>query len=327
MSALRIYVPCDAAAVACGADEIATAIVASAAKRKIAVEIVRNGSRGLHWLEPLLEIATANGRIAYGPVELNDVDSIIDAMIADGGEHKLRVGVPEEFFADGLDPEVGASVRAAIRELEADGCVLRPVTLPHTRYAVATYYILATAEASSNLSRFDGVRYGLRVGGDAAGADLRGMYGATRDAGFGDEVKRRILLGTFVLSAGYYDAYYRKAQQVRTLVRRDFESALAQVDVICCPTSPTPAFRLGEKSGDPLAMYLNDIYTLPASLAGVPAMSVPCAPTRAGLPIGLQVIARPLEESTMLAVAAACEKRAPQPTIKPVDWTRPSRTS
>ncbi len=220
----------------------------------------------------------------------------------------LRIGVPDEYFAEGLDPEVGASVRAAIAALEHAGCVVRRVTLPHTRYAVATYYVLATAEASSNLARFDGVRYGLRVD---PRHELRAMYGATRDAGFGAEVKRRILLGTFVLSAGYYDAYYLKAQKVRTLVRRDFEAAFREVDVLCSPTAPTPAFRLGEKLDDPLAMYLSDIYTLPASLAGVPAISVPCAPTRSGLPVGLQIVARPLDEATMLAVAAACEAALP----------------
>jgi len=220
----------------------------------------------------------------------------------------LRIGVPEEYFAEGLDPEVGAGVRAAIAALEQQGCLVRSVTLPHTRYAVATYYVLATAEASSNLARFDGVRYGLRVDPRQG---LQAMYGATRDAGFGTEVKRRILLGTFVLSAGYYDAYYAKAQRVRTLVRRDFEAALREVDVLCSPASPTPAFRLGERVDDPLAMYLSDVYTLPASLAGIPAMSVPCARTKAGLPVGLHIAARPLEEATMLAVAAACEAACP----------------
>jgi aspartyl-tRNA(Asn)/glutamyl-tRNA(Gln) amidotransferase subunit A len=220
----------------------------------------------------------------------------------------LRVGVPDEYFAEGIDPEVEASVRSAIAALAAAGCVVRPVKLPHTRFAVATYYVLATAEASSNLARFDGVRYGLRVD---PRRDLRAMYGATRDAGFGAEVKRRILLGTFVLSAGYYDAYYLKAQKVRTLVRRDFEAAFREVDVLCSPASPTPAFRLGEKVDDPMAMYLSDVYTLPASLAGVPAMSVPCAPTKSGLPVGLQIVARPLDEATMLAVAAACEAAFP----------------
>jgi len=221
----------------------------------------------------------------------------------------LRIGVPEEYFAEGLDPEVEASVRAAIARLEADGCRITSVQLAHTRHAVATYYVLATAEASSNLARFDGVRYGLRVeprSRDGKSA-LRAMYGATRDAGFGAEVKRRILLGTYVLSAGYYDAYYLKAQKVRTLIRRDFERAFGEVDALVCPTSPTPAFRLGEKLADPLAMYLSDVYTLPASLAGLPAMSVPCAPTKAGLPVGLQIIAPPLRESTMFTLASAWE--------------------
>jgi aspartyl-tRNA(Asn)/glutamyl-tRNA(Gln) amidotransferase subunit A len=229
----------------------------------------------------------------------------------DRGVKGLRVGVPEEYFGGGLDPDVASRVRAALGELEARGCTLHPVTLPHTRYAVATYYVLAMAEASSNLSRFDGVRYGLRVDAGQAGHDLRAMYGATRDAGFGAEVKRRILLGTFVLSAGYYDAYYLKCQKVRTLVRHDFDEALKRVDVICSPVSPTTAFRLGERVDDPLAMYLSDVYTLPASLAGVPAMSVPCAPASSGLPVGLQVVAKPLDEATMLAVAAACEAAFP----------------
>lgn len=225
----------------------------------------------------------------------------------------LRLGVPEEYFAKGLDPEVEASVRAAIAKLEADGCTIEEIQLPHTRHAVATYYVLATAEASSNLARFDGVRYGLRIEGSlarTAGATksaLRSMYGATRDAGFGIEVKRRIVLGTYVLSAGYYDAYYLKAQKVRTLIRRDFDAAFAKVDAIVCPTSPTPAFTLGEKTADPLAMYLSDVYTLPASLAGLPAISVPCAPTKAGLPVGLQIVAPALRETTVFTIASAWE--------------------
>jgi aspartyl-tRNA(Asn)/glutamyl-tRNA(Gln) amidotransferase subunit A len=229
----------------------------------------------------------------------------------------LRIGVPDEYFAGGLDPEVASSVRSAIAGLEAEGCVVRPVKLPHTHAAVATYYVLATAEASSNLARFDGVRFGLRVSEGAAANDLRSMYGATRDAGFGPEVKLRVLLGTFVLSAGYYDAYYLKAQKVRTLIRRDFERAFQEVDVICSPASPTPAFRFGEKASDPLAMYLSDVYTLPASLAGIPAISVPCAPVGSGLPVGLQVMARPLEESTMIAVASAWEARSPSRGVAP----------
>jgi aspartyl-tRNA(Asn)/glutamyl-tRNA(Gln) amidotransferase subunit A len=175
--------------------------------------------------------------------------------------------------------------------------------LPHTSYAVASYYVVATAEASSNLARFDGVRYGLRV--DAP--TLSEMYGKTRDGGFGAEVKRRILLGTFVLSAGYYDAYYLKAQKVRTLILRDFEAAFADVDAIVSPTAPTPAFKLGEKTHDPLAMYLNDIYTLPASLAGIPGLSVPVAKTKAGLPVGLQILTPSFREDLALRVGAAVE--------------------
>jgi aspartyl-tRNA(Asn)/glutamyl-tRNA(Gln) amidotransferase subunit A len=216
----------------------------------------------------------------------------------------MRLGVPDEYFAQGISPEVEASVRAAIKELEKAGCTVKRVSLPHTRFAVATYYVLATAEASSNLARFDGVRYGLRV---ERSRDLRTMYGDTRDAGFGAEVKRRILLGTFVLSAGYYDAYYLQAQKVRTLIRRDFESAFESVDAIVGPTSPTVAFKLGEKVDDPLAMYLNDVYTLPASLAGIPGISVPAGPSPAGLPVGLQIIAPALKETTMFSLAAAIE--------------------
>jgi aspartyl-tRNA(Asn)/glutamyl-tRNA(Gln) amidotransferase subunit A len=220
----------------------------------------------------------------------------------------LRLGIPEEYFQDGLDPEVAASVRAAIEGLKDAGCTVHPVTLPHTRYAVATYYVIATAEASSNLSRFDGVRYGLRV--EPTGQDVRAMYGATRDLGFGREVKRRILLGTFVLSAGYYDAYYGQALKVRTLIKRDFDAAFAGVDAIVSPTSPTAAFALGAKVKDPLSMYLSDVYTLPASLAGLPAVSVPCAPTAAGLPIGLQIVTPALSEGRALALAAAWEARS-----------------
>jgi aspartyl-tRNA(Asn)/glutamyl-tRNA(Gln) amidotransferase subunit A len=243
------------------------------------------------------------------PKDATSLDAPVpDLERACGGSVKgLRIGVPEEYFATGLDPEVEAAVRAAIRALEQDGCVVKPVKLPHTRFAVATYYVIATAEASSNLARFDGVRYGLRV---ERSRDLKEMYGATRDAGFGAEVKRRILLGTFVLSAGYYDAYYLKAQKVRTLLCRDFEQAFQEVDVIASPTSPTAAFALGEKVSDPLAMYLNDVYTLPASLAGIPSMSIPCAMTATGLPIGIQLTAPALAEERLFAVASAWEARS-----------------
>ena len=195
-------------------------------------------------------------------------------------------------------------MEAVLDSLRAAGCSVHAVSLPHTRYAVPTYYVVATAEASSNLSRFDGVRFGLRA--DEA-STLSAMYRNTREQGFGAEVKRRILLGTYVLSAGYYDAYYRKAQQVRTLLTRDFLSAFAQVDAIIAPVTPTPAFRLGEKTSDPLKMYLEDIYSVAASLAGICGMSVPCGQTRAGLPIGVQVLAGHFQEATMLRVGNAIE--------------------
>ena len=225
----------------------------------------------------------------------------------------LRVGIPEEYFAAGTDPLVEASVRAAIRGLEGQGCSVRPVSLPHTSAAVATYYVLATAECSSNLARFDGVRFGLRVDPKK---DLKALYEATRGAGFGREVKRRIMLGTYVLSAGYYDAYYLRAQRVRTLIRRDFDEAFRDVDLIATPVSPVVAFRLGEKIDDPLAMYLADIDTLPASLAGLPALSVPCAPVlvpgaASPLPVGLQLIGPALEEARLCAVAHAWEQISP----------------
>ena len=216
----------------------------------------------------------------------------------------LRIGVPEEYFGEGLDPEIRAAVERSLDGLRAAGCTVHPISLPHTRHAVPTYYVIATAEASSNLSRFDGVRYGLRAP-DAN--TLSAMYRRTRDEGFGPEVKRRILLGTYVLSAGYYDAYYRKGQQVRTLLTHDFLEAFAQVDAIVCPVTPTPPFKLGEKTDDPLQMYLEDIYSVAASLAGICGMSVPAGNTAAGLPIGVQVLAKHFDEATMLRVGAAIE--------------------
>jgi aspartyl-tRNA(Asn)/glutamyl-tRNA(Gln) amidotransferase subunit A len=232
----------------------------------------------------------------------------------------LKIGVAEEYFGEGLDPAIAERIRSALATLEREGCEIRPVRLPHTRYGVATYYIIATAEASSNLARYDGVRFGLRI--EPPHGDLQAMYGATRDAGFGAEVKRRILLGTYVLSAGYYDAYYLKAQKVRTLVRRDFDQAFADVDVIAAPTSPTPAFPLGERVGDPLSMYLSDVYTLPASLAGIAALSVPCAPTpataeRPALPVGLQLLAPAFEEERLFTLAAAWEALSGAPRAVP----------
>jgi aspartyl-tRNA(Asn)/glutamyl-tRNA(Gln) amidotransferase subunit A len=225
----------------------------------------------------------------------------------------LRVGVPDEYFARGIEPEVELHVRAAVRALEGLGCALVPLKLPHTRFAVATYYIVATAECSSNLARFDGVRYGLRA---PDGKDLSTLYAKTRGAGFGAEVKRRIMLGTYALSSGYYEAYYLRAQRVRTLLRRDFEEAFRSVDVIAAPVSPTVAFRLGEKIDDPLSMYLADVFTLPSSLAGVPALSVPCG-LAGGLPVGLQLIGPPLEEARLCAVAAAFEQVSPVRDARP----------
>ena len=216
----------------------------------------------------------------------------------------LKIGVPAEYFGEGLDPEIRAAIEKALDGLKAAGCVVKAVSLPHTKHAIPTYYVIATAEASSNLSRFDGVRFGLRA---EEAKTLSAMYRKTRDEGFGPEVKRRILLGTYALSAGYYDAYYRKAQQVRTLLTRDFLAAFNEVDAIVAPVTPTPAFKLGEKTDDPVKMYLEDIYSVAASLAGVCGMSVPCGTTRDGLPIGVQVMGKHFDEATMLRVASAVE--------------------
>jgi len=217
----------------------------------------------------------------------------------------LKLGVAKEYFGDGLDDEVRHTVELAIDKLKTLGCEVVPVSLPHTPYAIPTYYVIATAEASSNLARYDGVRYSYRAPGVKSMAE---MYRRSRDEGFGAEVKRRIMLGTYALSAGYYDAYYLKAQKVRTLLTRDFEEAFAKVDAIVTPTSPTAAFRLGEKSNDPLAMYLADIYTVTADLAGIPGISVPCGATREKLPIGLQILGKHFDEATILRVAHAYER-------------------
>ena len=216
----------------------------------------------------------------------------------------LRIGVPKEYFIKGMDEDVERSLREALKQLESLGGVPFEVSLPHTDYAVATYYLLATSEASSNLARYDGVKYGLRQ----TGKDLLDMYKNTRAKGFGSEVKRRIMLGTYALSSGYYDAYYKKAQQVRTLIKRDFEEAFHKVDVIITPTAPTPAFKVGEKADDPLQMYLSDIFTISVNLAGVPGISIPCGFTKNSLPIGMQLIGRHFDEETILRVAFAYEQ-------------------
>jgi aspartyl-tRNA(Asn)/glutamyl-tRNA(Gln) amidotransferase subunit A len=215
----------------------------------------------------------------------------------------LRIGIPKEYFGEGMDPEVRKKVEAGIDVLRKLGCEIREIRMPHTDYAIAVYYIIATAEASSNLARYDGVRYGLRVDGDS----LLSMYRKTRGAGFGAEVKRRIVLGTYVLSAGYYDAYYLKGQKVRSLIAQDFRDAFTNVDSIVTPTSPVPAFKLGERTNDPLQMYLADIYTVTGSLAGVPGISVPCGKICGKLPVGLQIFGPPFGEGRVLQLAQAFE--------------------
>ena len=217
----------------------------------------------------------------------------------------LKLGVAKEYFGDGLDDEVRHAVESTIDRLKSLGCEVVPVSLPHTPYAIPAYYLIATAEASSNLARYDGVRYSVRARGVKT---LSEMYRRSRDEGFGTEVKRRIMLGTYALSAGYYDAYYLKAQKVRTLLTRDFDEAFQRVDAIVTPTCPTAAFRLGEKSNDPLSMYLADIYTVTADLAGIPGISVPCGQTRENLPIGLQVLGKHFDEATILRIAHAYEQ-------------------
>jgi aspartyl-tRNA(Asn)/glutamyl-tRNA(Gln) amidotransferase subunit A len=230
----------------------------------------------------------------------------------EGGARGLRVGVPREWFGEGLDPEVEARVRQALATYERLGARLVEISLPHTRYGIAAYYLIATAEASANLARYDGVRFGLR----AAGArGLKELYAESREQGFGAEPKRRIMLGTYALSAGYHEAYYLRAQQVRTLIRRDFDAAFERCDLVAGPVAPSAAFELGEKTGDPLQMYLADIFTITCNLAALPGLSVPCGLAR-GLPVGLQLVGRPFDEATLLTAARALERElgpAPAP--------------
>ena len=251
-----------------------------------------------------LVLRTIAGR---DPMDSTSADVPVPDYVAelDKPVRGLKVGVAKEYFGSGLDDEVRAAVEAAIQKLAELGCEVVPVNLPHTEFAIPAYYIVATAEASANLARYDGVRYGFRARGAKT---LSEMYRQTRDGGFGMEVKRRIMLGTYALSAGYYDAYYLKAQKVRTLLTRDFDEAFSKVDVIAAPTAPTPAFKLGEKVNDPLAMYLADIYTVTANLAGIPGISVPCGENHEGLPIGLQLFGRHFDEATVLRVAHAYEQ-------------------
>jgi len=257
----------------------------------------------------------------HDPLDSTSIDApaprLRDALGAD--VRGLRLGLPSEWFDEpGMDPEVRAAVDAAAARLRELGAEVVPVSLPHSGVALPTYYLIAPAEASSNLARYDGVRYGRRAGG--AGDSLVDMYRHSRGAGFGPEVVRRIMLGTFALRAGYYDAYYRKAQQARALIKADFDRAFERVDLVLGPTSPTAAFRLGEKTDDPYAMYLADVFTLGCNLAGLPGASVPCGFTAAGLPVGLQLIGRPLDEATLVRAAAACERAWPQ-TRRPPGWS------
>jgi aspartyl-tRNA(Asn)/glutamyl-tRNA(Gln) amidotransferase subunit A len=226
----------------------------------------------------------------------------------------MKIGVPREYFLPGMEPDVEQAVRAALDHFAGLGAELVPVSLPHTQYAVAVYYLVATAEASSNLARYDGVKYGYR---DPGAKELMDMYYATRARALGSEVRRRIMLGTYALSAGYYEAYYRKASQVRALIRRDFDQVFQTCQVVATPVAPTAAFRLGEKTADPLTMYLSDIFTISANLAGIPGISLPCGLNSRGLPIGLQILARPFDESTLLRTAHAFERTTAFHRLKP----------
>ncbi|MBI5562996.1 MAG: Asp-tRNA(Asn)/Glu-tRNA(Gln) amidotransferase subunit GatA [Deltaproteobacteria bacterium] len=241
------------------------------------------------------------------PLDSTSADAPVPDYTAglDGGIKGMRIGIPKEYFIEGMDSEVSAAVTAALEVLKDAGATLVPISLPHTAYAVSVYYLVATAEASSNLARYDGVKYGMRA---ADGANLIDMYKKTRDAGFGAEVKRRIMLGTYSLSAGYYDAYYKKASQVRSLITRDFDEAWKSCDVIATPTAPTPAFKIGEKVSDPLTMYLSDIFTISCNLAGIPGISAPCGFTSGGLPVGLQILGKPFDEAALLRAASAYER-------------------
>ncbi|MDE0331576.1 MAG: Asp-tRNA(Asn)/Glu-tRNA(Gln) amidotransferase subunit GatA [Nitrospinae bacterium] len=225
----------------------------------------------------------------------------------EAGVRGLKIGIPTEYFIEGMNPEVEAAVREAVSVFEEQGAEILEISLPHTEYALPVYYILAPAEASSNLARYDGVRYGVRKDGESAYGSLFGMYSASRENGFGDEVKRRIMLGTYALSSGYYDAFYTKAQKVRTLICRDFKAAFDMVDIVLSATAPTPAFEIGERLDDPISMYLSDILTIPCNLAGLPGISQPCGFTSGGLPIGLQLVGKPFAEKTILQTAAAFE--------------------
>ncbi len=247
-----------------------------------------------------------NVMAGHDPADSTSIDAPVPDYTASlkEGVKGLKIGIPKEYFIEGIDPEVDVAVKSAIEVLKEAGAEIVEVSLPHTAYAVSVYYLVATAEASSNLARYDGVKYGMRL--DPTG-NLTDMYRATREAGFGAEVKRRIMLGTYSLSAGYYDAYYKKASQVRTLISNDFNAAFTKCDVIVTPTAPSPAFKVGERTEDPLTMYLSDIFTISCNLAGIPGISLPCGLSKEGLPIGLQILGRSLDEETVLRAAYAYE--------------------
>lgn len=254
----------------------------------------------------------------HDPRDSTSVDAPVPepgADSADGSLAGVRVGVPQALLEEGVEPGVLEAVTRALGTLEACGATILPIELPHSRHGIAAYYLIATAEASSNLARYDGVRYGVRAEGEDR--TLGGMYERTRGAGFGAEIKRRIMLGTYVLSAGYYEAYYVKAQQVRTLISRDYDAAFGKVDAIALPTSPTGAFRLGERTADPVLMYLADVFTVGANLAGVPAISIPCGLTEGRLPVGLQLTARAMDEPTLFRIARVFERVTDWHTLLP----------
>jgi aspartyl-tRNA(Asn)/glutamyl-tRNA(Gln) amidotransferase subunit A len=258
-----------------------------------------------------------NGISGHEPRDSTSVDIPVPdythALVND--VRSMVLGVPREYFIEGIDPEVESAVREAITTLEKLGAKVVEVSLPHSEYALAVYYIIAPAEASSNLARYDGVKYGFRAKGNY---DLLEMYKESRSQGFGAEVKRRIMLGTYALSAGYYEAYYRKASQVRTLIQEDFRKAFSQCDVLLMPTAPTPAFKLGEKVDDPLQMYLSDIFTIPCNLAGLPGLSLPCGFSKQGLPIGLQILANHFQEQKIFQVAYTYEQNTEIHRRKPI---------
>ncbi len=254
----------------------------------------------------------------HDPLDSTSVDTVVpDYLKSLGRDVKgIKVGVPKEYFVEGMDSQVKDITLEALNKLNKLGVLQKEVSLPHTEYAVPVYYIVATAEASSNLARFDGVQYGFRMGRDKAKTLLE-MYQKTRDEAFGDEAKRRIILGTFALSHGYYEAYYLRALKVRTLIKQDFDRVFGDFDCIVTPTSPTPAFKMGEKSKDPLKMYLSDIYTISANLAGIPAISIPCGFTKQGLPVGLQILAKPFAEEMLFRLAHAYEQGTEWHKMKP----------